>query len=93
MAHETPEESCETQASNFLQTNCSISSQQKIVSSLQKTESKCRESVRVGGEEFDLMVQVQRKQFASLFPVSDFRNLSIFQYRGTVLRYSSRVYQ
>jgi len=34
------------------------------------------EAVRVGGEEFDLMVQIQRKQLASLFPVSHFRNLS-----------------
>lgn len=34
-------------------------------------------------EDSDLTVQILRKQFANLFPVSDFRNLCIFHYLGT----------
>lgn len=78
IAHEMPEESCETQASNFLLTNCSIFNQEKIVSSFQKTGSKCRVSVRVHGEEFDLMVQNKKETVCKFISSLRFQKFMYF---------------
>lgn len=67
-----------------------IFNQQKKVFCFQKVANKCKEFVRIGGEQFDLMVQLQRKQCTSPFPGLGYRNVCIF---STELRYSSSVYQ
>lgn len=70
-----PEESCETQAFDFLQTK-QFSVNRKL-SCFQEITNKCQEFVRISGERYDLMVQLQRKQRASAFPGLGFRDSCI----------------